>query len=230
MNKREFKEKVYGELAKITKALGNSNRMEIIDLLAQGPFSVEQIAKYTGMSVANTSQHLQILKSAKLVKIAREGNFINYTLSGENVYEALSGLRKLGQMYNAEIEKVVNDFRKGYGNMESIDAGSLMRLIKKDEVIVLDVRPGEEYDRGHIHRAISIPIDQLGQHLQKIPKNKLIVAYCRGPFCVYADEAVGLLRKKGYTARRLDEGFPDWTLKGFSVKRKPILAPKMFVK
>ena len=183
MNKRQFKDKVYGELAKITKALGNPHRMEIIDLLAQGPFPVEQIANYTGMSVANASQHLQTLKNAKLVTIARNGNFINYTLSGDNVYEAWSGLRQLGQVYNAEIEKVVHDFRKGHGGMDSIDADSLVRMIKKDEVILLDVRPEEEYTRGHIHRAISVPIDELGKHLKRLPKGKVIVAYCRGPFC-----------------------------------------------
>jgi len=217
MNKREFKEKVYGELAKITKALSNPHRMEIIDLLAQGPFSVEQIANYTGMSVANASQHLQTLKNAKLVTIARMGNFINYSLSSENVFAAWSGLRNLGQMYNAEIEKIVNDFRKGPSNMDSVDADSLARMIKNDEVVILDVRPEEEYNRGHIHRAISTPIDELGKHLKKLPKGKMIVAYCRGPFCVYADEAVTMLNKKGYTAKRLNEGFPDWGLKGLPV-------------
>lgn len=217
MNKREFKDKVYGELAKITKALGNPHRMEIIDLLAQGPFSVEQIANYTGISVANASQHLQTLKNANLVTIARNGNFINYKLSSESVFSAWSGLRKLGHVYNAEVERIVNDFRKGHSNMDSVDADSLARMIRNDEVVVLDVRPEEEYDRGHIHRAISTPIDELNKHLKKLPKGKLIVAYCRGPFCVYADEAVTMLNKKGYTAKRLNEGFPDWGLKGLPV-------------
>jgi rhodanese-related sulfurtransferase len=219
MTKREFKDQVYGELAKITKALGNPHRLEIIDLLAQGPFSVEQIAEYTGMSVANASQHLQTLKSSRLVRILRNGNYINYSLSGENVFDAWAGLRKLGQVYNAEIEKVVNDFRKGHSNMESIDVDSLARMIKNDEVVVLDVRPEEEYQRGHIHRAISMPINELNRHLKNLPKRKLIVAYCRGPFCVYADEAVTILRKKGFTAKRLSEGFPDWALKGLPVEK-----------
>lgn len=222
MNKREFKDKVYGELASITKALGNSHRMEIIDLLAQGPFSVEQIANYTGMSVANASQHLQILKNAKLVMIARNGNFINYTLSSENVFDAWSGLRKLGQVYNTEVEKIVNDFRKGYGVLDSVDANSLAQMIKNDKVIVLDVRSEEEYNRGHIHRVISVPMDVLNKRLKKIPKNKMIVAYCRGPFCVYADEAVAMLKKKGYSAKRLNEGFPDWALQGLPVNYAPI--------
>lgn len=209
MNKREFKDKVYDELAKVTKALSNAHRLEIIDLLAQGPFSVEQVANYTGLSIANASQHLQVLKNAKLVTITRDGNFIHYTLAGENVFDAWSGLRELGQVYNAEVQKVVTDFRKHYGAMESVDAKSLMQMIKNDEVILLDVRPEEEYNRGHIHRAISIPVDKLGKQLKKLPKNKMIVAYCRGPFCVYADEAVALLKKKGYPATRMNEGFPD---------------------
>jgi rhodanese-related sulfurtransferase len=219
MTKREFKEQVYGELAKITKALSNPHRLEIIDLLAQGPFTVEQIAEYTGMSVANASQHLQALKNAKLVTIVRKGNYINYSLSGENVFEAWSDLRKLGQVYNAEIEKLVTDFRKGHGDMDSIDADSLVRMIKNDEVVVLDVRPGEEYHRGHIHRAISTPIAELAKHLKNLPKRKMIVAYCRGPFCVYADEAIAILRKKGFTAKRLSDGFPDWALKGLPVAK-----------
>ena len=218
MTKREFKDRVYGELAKVTKALANPHRLEIIDLLAQGPFTVEQIANYTGMSVANASQHLQTLKTAKLVMISRDGNFINYSLTGDNIYDAWCGLRKLGQVYNSEIEKVVNDFRKGHGNMESIDSESLARMIRNDEVILLDVRPGEEYNRGHIHKAISIPIEELGQHIKDLPKNKMIVAYCRGPFCVYADEAVAMLKKKGYTAKRMEEGFPDWAAKGLPVQ------------
>jgi len=217
MNKREFKDRVYGELAKITKAFGNSHRMEIIDLLAQGPFTVEQIANYTGMPVANASQHLQILKNAKLVTVSRQGNFINYALASENVFGAWSGLRKLGHVYNAEVEKVVNDFRKGHGGMDPVDAVSLAQMIKNDEVVVLDVRPEEEYNRGHIHRAISTPVDELAKHLKKLPKSKVIVAYCRGPFCVYADQAVAFLNKKGYSAKRLDDGFPDWVLKGLPV-------------
>ncbi len=217
MNKREFKDKVYGELSKVTKALANPHRLEIIDLLAQGPFSVEEIANYTGMSVANASQHLQTLKNAKLVSIARNGNFINYALAGENVFNAWSSLRELGLTYNAEVEKVVNDFRIGYGDMECVGTDELVRLIEKDEVILLDVRPEEEYSRGHIHRAISTPLEKLAKYLRNLPKNKVIVAYCRGPFCVYADEAVSLLKKKGFKAKRMDEGFPDWALKGYPI-------------
>lgn len=220
MTKRAFKDKVYGELSKITKAMGNPHRLEIIDLLGQGPFSVEQIANHTGMSVANASQHLQVLKNAKLASIKRDGNFILYTLAGENVFNAWAALRALGIVYNAEVEKTVSDFRKGYGPIESIDGEALLTLLEKDSVILLDVRPAEEYNRGHIHRALSAPIDELSAILKTLPKSKTVIAYCRGPFCVFADEAVALLKKKGYKAQRLYEGFPDWAAKGYPVATK----------
>jgi len=218
MNKREFKDKVYTELAKVAKAMANPVRLEIIDLLAQGPFSVEQIANYTGQSIANASQHLQNLKNAKLVTVTRNGNFINYTLASESVYETWVSLRGLGIAFNAEVEKVVSDFRKGHHeDMSAIDAQTLMTMLENDEVILLDVRPEEEYHRGHIHQAMSIPIDKLGDSFKKFPKRKMLVAYCRGPFCVYADEAVALLKEKGYKAVRLEEGYPEWAIKGYPV-------------
>lgn len=219
MNKREFKDKVYTELSKVAKAMANPVRLEIIDLLAQGPFSVEQIANFTGQSIANTSQHLQNLKNAKLVHISRKGNFINYSLASESVFNTWVSLRELGMAFNAEIEKVISDFRKGQGeDMEAIDAETLVAMIEKDEIVLLDVRPEEEYNRGHIHRALSMPIDKLENSLKNFPKRKMLVAYCRGPFCVYSDEAVSMLRNKGYNAVRLDEGFPEWALKGYPVE------------
>jgi rhodanese-related sulfurtransferase len=218
MNKREFKNTVYTELAKVAKALANPVRLEIIDLLAHGPFTVEQIANYTGQSVANASQHLQTLKSTKLVRIERDGNFINYSLAGENVFNAWARLRELGFAYNTEVEKVVQDFRNGHkSGMDAIDAETLKGLLKNDEIVLLDVRPEEEYNRGHIHAAISAPMANLENCLKKIPKKKMVVAYCRGPFCVYADEAVALLKDRGYKAKRMDEGYPEWMLKGYPV-------------
>lgn len=219
MNKREFKDKVYTELSKVAKAMANPIRLEIIDLLAQGPFSVEQIANYTGQSVANASQHLQNLKNAKLVQISRNGNFINYSLASGSVYNTWVSLRELGITFNAEVEKVISDFRNGQSeDMRAIDAETLAAMLENDEVVLLDVRPEEEYNRGHIHKALSTPIDKLGNSLKKFPKRKMLVAYCRGPFCVYADEAVAMLTEKGYNAVRLDEGFPEWALKGYPVE------------
>ncbi|QEH42311.1 metalloregulator ArsR/SmtB family transcription factor [Chitinophaga sp. XS-30] len=219
MNKREFKDNVYTELSKVAKAMANPHRLEIIDLLAQGPFSVEQIAGYAGMSVANASQHLQTLKNAKLVKVSRNGNFIHYTLTGANVFDAWAGLRELGFAYNAQVEKVIHDFRKGHNSgMDAVDAASLQKLLDQDEIILLDVRPEEEYNRGHIHKAISAPVEKLESFLRKLPRGKMIVAYCRGPFCVYADEAVALLKGKGYKAKRMDQGYPEWQLKGYPIE------------
>lgn len=219
MNKREFKDNVYSELSKVAKAMANPVRLEIIDLLAQGPFSVEQIANNIGQSIANASQHLQTLKNSKLVKIERNGNFINYSLAGENVFNAWTSLRELGFAYNAEVEKVIQDFRNGHNSgMDAIDMETLVELLKKDEIVLLDVRPEEEYSRGHIHKAISAPIEKLEEYLKKLPKKKTVVAYCRGPFCVYADEAVALLKEKGYKAKRMDEGYPEWILKGYPVE------------
>jgi rhodanese-related sulfurtransferase len=215
MNKREFKDKVYGELARVTKAIGNPRRMEIIDLLAQGPFSVENIAAQTSMSIANASQHLQVLKGARLVEISRKGNFIYYQLSSEKVFQAWRALRELGLIQNAEVEKLIRDFYHSRHALEPVGMEALREKIEKQEVVVLDVRPDEEYQRGHIHRAISMPIEELSKRMEELPKDMEIIAYCRGPFCVYAEEAVSILREKGFNAKRLKEGFPDWLAMGF---------------
>ncbi|MGM0934940.1 MAG: ArsR/SmtB family transcription factor [Bacteroidota bacterium] len=215
MDKREFKNKAYNELAKITKALGNPRRMEIIDLLAQGPFSVEKIAEQTNLSVANASQHLQVLKGARLVEISKKGNFIYYQLTNDKVFQAWRALRELGLDLNAEAEKLVNDFYRSGEKMKPVTIEELRQKISGQNVVILDVRPGEEYQRGHIKEAASIPIEDLAERMDELPKGVEIIAYCRGPLCVYADEAVSLLREKGFDARRLKEGFPDWKAMGF---------------
>lgn len=215
MNKREFKDKVYNELAKVTKAIGNPRRMEIIDLLAQGPFSVEKIAEQTGLSIANASQHLQILKGARLAEVSRRGNFVYYHLASDKVFQAWRALRELGLIQNAEAEKLIQDFFTSRHQLEPVSLEELRRKIEDQHVIVLDVRPDEEYQRGHIHRAISIPIEQLSGRMEELSREAEIIAYCRGPLCVYADEAVAILREKGYDAKTLKEGFPDWVAEGF---------------
>jgi rhodanese-related sulfurtransferase/biotin operon repressor len=212
MNKREFKDKVYSELAKVARSMANPHRLEIIELLAQGEFSVEQIAEQTSISVANASQHLQVLKMAQLVEINRQGNFIFYRLSNSNVFKAWKALRELGVERIAAIDKVVKEFRKAKFDFETVTINELIERIESGKVTILDVRPESEFNQGHIANAISIPIDGLSKRLKELPKRTEIVAYCRGPFCVYADEAVALLKKAGYKASRLDEGFPDWKL------------------
>ena len=218
MQKREFKDKVYTELATITKALANGHRLEIIELLAQGGFSVEQISIETNLSVANTSQHLQVLKNAQLVDVARSGNFIHYRLANSNVFKAWKALRELGVERIASIEKLVNGFRQSRFAVESVTSDELLQKIRSGKVTVVDVRPGSEYRKGHIAHSISIPFEELSARIKELPKRQEIIAYCRGPFCVFADEAVAMLSKAGYKAKRLDEGFPDWALMGLPVE------------
>jgi rhodanese-related sulfurtransferase/DNA-binding transcriptional ArsR family regulator len=208
MNKREFKNKVYTELATITKALANPHRLEIIELLAQGDYSVEQISLQTDLSIANASQHLQVLKAAQLVDVTRDGNFIFYKLANNNVFKAWRALRELGVERIASIEKLIRDFRKS--KSDSLTIEQLRKKLKEGKITIIDVRPEKEFNAGHIANAISIPIDELHGRLKELPKRNEIIAYCRGPFCVYADEAVALLNKAGYKATRLEEGFPDW--------------------
>jgi rhodanese-related sulfurtransferase len=218
MNKREFKDKVYDELAKITKALANPHRLEIIELLAQGDYSVEQISIQTNLSVANASQHLQVLKTAQLVEVTRNGNFIHYRLANANVFKAWKALRELGVERIASIDKLVKDFRQSKLKLESVTIEELIEKIESGKVTILDVRPETEYRKGHITNSVSIPFDELSERLKELPKRNEIIAYCRGPFCVFADEAVAMLTKAGYKAKRLEEGFPDWAVLGLPVE------------
>jgi len=218
MNKRQFKDSVYTELARITKSMANAHRLEIIELLAQGEFSVEQIADQTNLSVANASQHLQVLKTAQLVEINRKGNFIYYRLSNSNVFKAWKALRELGVERIAAIEKVVKEFRKSKFDFKTVTIDELIKKLESGKVTVLDVRPEAEYKQGHITNAISIPIEELSKRLKELPARNEIIAYCRGPFCVYADEAVQLLTKAGYTATRLEEGYPDWKVQDLPIE------------
>ena len=219
MNKREFKNKVYDELAKITKALANPHRLEIIELLAQGDYSVEQISVQTDLSLANTSQHLQVLKAAQLVDVARNGNFIYYRLANTNVFKAWKALRELGVERIASIEKLVKDFRQSKFKFESVTIDELVKKIEAGRVTILDVRPETEFRKGHIANSVSIPFDQLSKRMNELSKRNEIIAYCRGPFCVFADEAVAMLTKAGYKAKRLEEGYPDWAVVGLPIEQ-----------
>jgi rhodanese-related sulfurtransferase len=218
MDKREFKDKVYEELARITKALASPHRLEIIELLAQGDYSVEHIANQTGLSVANASQHLQTLKTAQLVHVQRNGNFIHYRLANSSVFKAWKALRELGIERIASIEKLVTDFRGSKFKSQSLTIDRAIKKMGNGKVTILDVRPETEYLKGHIANSISIPIDELPNRLKELSRRNEIITYCRGPFCLYADEAVALLTKSGYKASRLEEGFPDWASMGLPVE------------
>jgi len=212
MDKREFKDRVYAILAKLVKAMANPHRLEIIDLLSQSERSVEEIAVETGMSVANASQHLQMLRQSNLVQARRDGNFIHYRLANDNVYKSWKDLRTTGMESLVEIDKLVKDYRTSKSSLNAITLPELMTRMKSKNVVLLDVRPEQEFKAGHIPSAINIPIDELPQRLQSLSRSKQYIAYCRGVFCVFADEAVQLLQRSGYKAKRLEEGYPDWKL------------------
>jgi len=218
MGKREFKNKVYSILAQLVKAMANPHRLEILDLLGQSDRTVEEISNETDMSVANASQHLQILKASNLVEIQREGNFIRYRLANKNIYEMWYNLRQIGFERLSEIEKLIKDFREKRNVLEAMSINELEKKAKSRNVVIIDVRPEQEYRTGHIPNAISIPIDQLPKKVKSLAKSKEYIAYCRGPLCVFADDAVNLLIRNGFKAKRLNEGFPDWKLKGLPVE------------
>ena len=213
--KRAFKARLFGEFARIGKALGNPHRLQLIEVLAQGERTVEQLAEDVGSPVANVSQHLQVLKAAMLVSVRREGLYARYSLADPRVFRAWQALRDLGQARLSEVDAVAAEYLGDRSKFEAVDAAGLRRRL--EDVVVLDVRPRSEFEAGHIRGARSVPHDELAARLRELPKDVEIVAYCRGPYCVFADEAVAALRAKGYRARRLAEGYPDWRLRGFPV-------------
>jgi rhodanese-related sulfurtransferase len=215
---REFKDRLFEQFARIGKALASPKRLEILDLLAQGERTVEEVARETAMPVANASQHLQVLKSARLVESRREGLYAYYRLAGEEVFEVWRAVRGLGESCLAEIDWVVETYLKDRDTLEAVGAIDLMELLSDGSVVVLDVRPEEEYRAGHIPGALSVPVDALEAALQTLPKDREIVAYCRGRYCVFSDEAVRLLEARGFRARRLMEGFPEWRAAGLPVE------------
>ena len=215
---REFKDRLFEQFARIGKALASPKRLEILDLLAQGERTVEEIARETAMPVANASQHLKALKGARMVASRREGLYAYYRLADEGVFRTWQAVRALGETRLAEIDRVMETYLKDRDTLEAVGATALMERLSDGSVVVLDVRPEEEYRAGHIPGALSVPVNALEAALQTLPKDKEIVAYCRGPYCVFSDEAVTLLRSRGYRARRLAEGLPDWRAAGLPVE------------
>lgn len=212
--KREFKDRLYGEFARIGKALASPHRLEILEVLAQGERTVESVATETGLSVANASRHLQQLRQAQMVLARRQGLFVHYRLAGAEVISLVLSLRHAAEQHLAEVDRVVRDFFGERDEFEPVTPDELARRMSNGEVVVLDVRPEQEYAAGHIAGALSIPVRDLGDQLADLSRLKQYVAYCRGPYCVYADEAVALLRENGFKAQRLTEGYPEWWLSG----------------
>ena len=218
--KRAFKDELYDQFARIGKAFSSASRLELIDLLAQCERTVDELAEETDMSVANTSRHLQVLKKDRLVRRRKEGTRAYYRLAGPEVYRAWRSMRAMAESRLSEIEETVQHYLSDREEMEALSPDELETRLQDDDVVVLDVRPEQEYATGHIPGAHSIPVDQIEDHLDELPEDKEIVAYCRGPYCVYSDDAVRHLREEGRTAYRLTEGLPDWAVTGRSVEGK----------
>lgn len=212
-----LKKTVYEQLSRIGKAIASPPRLELLDLLCQGPRTVEALAREAGLTVANCSQHLRLLHRARLVETEKEGLYVTYRLAGLAVCEFFRGLRILGEQRLTEIESLLRQFRDDRELLEPVEMKALLRRIRRGEVTVLDVRPPEEYHAGHIPGAVSLPLKDLKSHLAKLPRDQEIVAYCRGPYCVLAKEAVSLLKAKGFNARRMESGIPDWRALGLPV-------------
>jgi len=209
---------LFDALASVAQALGSGRRAEIVDLLAQGERSVEEIANEIDQSVANTSQHLQVLAGSGLVRSRREGTRIFYRLASERVSDLWAAVRDVAVRHVAEVGVLADEYLGGRDGVEQLSAEELERRLTRDQVVVLDVRPEPEYRAGHIAGARSAPLPELVALLPKLPRRREIVAYCRGPYCVYADDAVRLLRERGLKARRLDVGFPEWRRAGLPIE------------
>lgn len=208
--KRRFKTLLYEQFARLGEALANPHRLELLDVLAQCERTVEALAQETGLSVANASQHLQVLRAAHLVEVRREGVSMYYRLADDSVFDLWQALRIVGTAQLAEIDRIVQTFLQDRAQFQPIGAEELLHRLSQDQVILLDVRPVEEYRAGHLPQAISVPLAELSARLSELPANKEITLYCRGPYCVFADEALSLLREHGYQALRLDVGVADW--------------------
>lgn len=214
MGDRAVKDALFDGLASVAKALGSGRRAELVDVLAQGERSVDELAAEIGQSVANTSQHLQQLLRAGLVKTRRDGTRVIYALASDEVGRLWAQLREVASAHVAEIDRLAAAYLGDRAGLESISQAELKSRLRRGDVVVLDVRPESEYAAGHIPGARSVPLDTLAKRLKELPRDVEVVAYCRGPYCVYADEAVRLLRRRGVAARRLEAGYPEWARAG----------------
>lgn len=218
MKPNTFKSDLFTQFARVGKALSNANRLELLEFLAQGSRSVDSLAKVAKLSIANTSQHLQQLRQAGLVVSQKDGLKVYYSISGDDVIGLLDSLRDVAERHLSDVDKLVNTYLTAKDNLDPIPAGELLERAKQDLVTVLDVRPKEEFEAGHVEGAINIPIEELEQHLEQFDPAQEIVAYCRGPHCILAFDAVAQLREKGFQARRLENGYPEWKVAGLPIE------------
>jgi rhodanese-related sulfurtransferase len=213
---RLFKDRLFAEFARVGKAMGNPRRLELLELLAQGERTVDSLATETGMSLANTSQHLQALRQGGLVESRKAGLFVHYRVADSSVLDLSRAVRLVAERRLAELDRIIRDHFGDRSNAEAVSMGELLERARSGAVAILDTRPAHEYAAGHIAGAVSFPFDEMVERLRTLPKSKEYVAYCRGPYCVYADRAVDFLRARGRRARRLGAGFPEWKAAGLA--------------
>jgi rhodanese-related sulfurtransferase/DNA-binding HxlR family transcriptional regulator len=217
-----FKHDLFAQFARVGKTLSNGNRLELLEFLAQGERSVEQLSRVASLTVANTSQHLQQLRHAGMVTCRKEGLKVYYSISGDDVIKLLDALRAVAERHVTDVQHLVNTYLTVKDDLEPIPRTELLERVRDGLVTVLDVRPPEEYAAGHVPGAVNIPLQELEDRLQELnnkeDENREIVAYCRGPHCVLAFDAVAYLREKGMTARRLEDGYPEWKTAGLPVE------------
>ena len=212
------KQRVFIGLAEIAQALGHAHRLELLEHLGQGERSVEDLSTRAGLTVANTSRHLQLLRRAALVEGRREGKRVYYRLSGENaVIGLLNALSRVGERNSAEIARLLASYFRARDELEPVSRAELLERLRARAATVLDVRPEDEFQQGHLPSALNIPLAQLEHRLAELPADREVVAYCRGPWCVLSFEAVAVLRQRGYRARRLEDGFPEWKVAGLPI-------------
>jgi rhodanese-related sulfurtransferase/DNA-binding transcriptional ArsR family regulator len=215
-----FKKTLFGQFAHIGRALGSAHRLELLELLAQGERPVEAMAAVVGLPIANVSQHLQYLRRAGLVATRKEGQFVHYRLAHPAVADLVSALGRVAESQVKDVQRLVRDHLTARDDIEPISRVELSKRLREGSVTVVDVRPPEEYAAGHVPGAINLPLRNIGARLEGLPKRREVIAYCRGPYCVMAFEAVARLRRQGIKARRLEDGYPEWARAGFPIERR----------
>lgn len=217
MSSESPKRQLFRQFATVAKAVAHEHRLELLEAMAQGERTVETLASRAGISVANASQHLQQMRRAGLIEARRDGKFVYYQLSDSSVLDLIAALTRIGERHVAEVGKIVRGYFQQRDDMEPVTRSELLARLKNGDVQVLDVRPEDEFAMGHVRGAINIPLDQLKRRLAKLDPKKVIVAYCRGPYCVLSFEAVAELRRRGFNVRRLEDGLPEWQAAGLPV-------------
>ena len=219
MSSDPAKERLYQAIGRVAAALGNAGRLQILEFVAQGERSVDALASMTGLSVANTSKHLQALRQAGLVNARKEGLRVFYSIAGDDVSVLLASLRGVAEHRAADVEKLLNTWLAHCDELDPVPAREVLQRLKGGLVTVLDVRPAEEFAAGHLPGALNVPIEKLERYLSKLPRRKEVIAYCRGPYCLMSFDTVRKLRKRGFKAKRLKDGYPEWRAAGLPVER-----------